>query len=246
MNITRGDLDWAVSQNLLAKDQSRALWTALEARDQNRPGFGLIHLPYYLGAVIVISAMTWFMTEAWERYADAAILVTATVYGVFFWMTGHYLWLKPGLKTPGGLLYALAVCMTPLVVYALERLTGIWPASEPGITQWYVPEVKMYRYVFEVATIAVGLFVLRSIRFPVLTVPVLAMMWGLTLDVMTQVLDRQSLVDKERDSVDSDLLWFGTHGRGIPGGSSHKGRLWVLDLSWWGMGLLVGTHVHGV
>ena len=206
MQLSREDFDWAVSKALLSADQSDALWTAFEARIQDRPGFNLIHLVYYLGALIVISAMTWFMTEAWDRYADSGILFTALVYACFFVLAGRYFWHKPGLKIPGGLLFTLAVFMTPLIIYGLERLTGFWPQSEPGITQWFMPEVRSYRYPFEIGSIIIGLIALKFVRFPFLTVPIMIALWGLTLDVTSFMLGYPQLPELE---IQWTAFWFG-------------------------------------
>lgn len=195
MQVSRSDFDWAVSQKFLSANQCDALWTALEDRIEDRPGFNFTHLVYYLGAVIVISAMTWFMTEAWDRYSDSGVLVTASAYGCLFMLTGRYLWKKPGFRIPGGLLYALAVCMTPLIMYGIERTTGFWPQSVPGFSGWVSPEVRLYRYPLEVATIAVGLITLRYVRCPFLTIPVMAFLWALTLDLVSYALGLPQLTE---------------------------------------------------
>ena len=195
MQISRSDFEWAVSQKFLTPSQSDDLWTAFEARIEDRPGFNLVHLVYYLGALIVISAMTWFMTEAWDRYSDSGILVTASAYGCLFILAGKHLWNKPGFRIPGGLLYSLAVCMTPLIMYGIERTTGFWPQTVPGFSGWVSPEVRLYRYPLEFATIAVGLITLRYVRCPFLTIPVMAFLWALTLDVVSYAVGQPQLTE---------------------------------------------------
>ena len=66
LKLSKSDLDWACSQGLLTPEQSSALWTALERRCSSAPRFDLPHVAYYGGALVVISAMGWFVTEAWE------------------------------------------------------------------------------------------------------------------------------------------------------------------------------------
>ena len=57
MNISREDLDWAASEKLLSSEQAKLLWSRLEARRPERSNFGVPNVAYYLGALIVMSAM---------------------------------------------------------------------------------------------------------------------------------------------------------------------------------------------
>ena len=207
MNLKRKTFDTAVSKVKITADQSDALWKALEDQILDRPGFSQTHLVYYLGALIVISAMTWFMTEAWERYADSAILVTSTIYAGFFILAGRYCWKIPVLKTAGGLLFTLAVCMTPLAIYGLERVTGFWPQPAPGITEWFTPEVRNYRYPFEIGSIITGLIAMKFVRFPLLAVPIMLALWGLTLDTTSYLLGYPQLPEL---NIQWTGFWFGS------------------------------------
>lgn len=62
MRVTKGEFDKA-SRGIVAPEQAEALWRALE-RTATRPGFDLPNVAYYFGALVVISAMGWFMNEA--------------------------------------------------------------------------------------------------------------------------------------------------------------------------------------
>jgi hypothetical protein len=64
MRVSRKDFSWAVSEGVISEVQAEDLWHALERLDVDRPRFDLPHVAYYLGALVVISAMTWFMTRA--------------------------------------------------------------------------------------------------------------------------------------------------------------------------------------
>ncbi len=206
MKLSREDFDWAVSKELISDRQRDALWTAFETRLQVRPGFGLIHLVYYLGALIVISAMTWFMTEAWDRFADSGILMTATIYSCFFVLAGRHFWHRPGFKIPGGPLFTQAACQTPLIICGLARLTGVWTQAALGITQFLALEVRNYRYIIEIGTVIVGLVVLRFVCFPSLTVPVITSLWGMSLDVGSFLLGKPSPAALDMSFIG---VWFG-------------------------------------
>src|ERR1017187_8877607 len=107
MKISREDLKWAALKGVITDTQAEALWRALERRSDVQPRFDLAHLAFYFGALIVISAMGWFMTLAWEQFGGGGILAISIVYGACFALTGRTLWWKQGLKVPGGLLFTI-------------------------------------------------------------------------------------------------------------------------------------------
>src|SRR5256886_8848931 len=56
-----------------------------------------------------------------------------------FTVAGESLWRKPGLKQPGGLLFTLAVWMTPLAVFGVQYALGWWPREARASYQEYYP-----------------------------------------------------------------------------------------------------------
>jgi hypothetical protein len=198
MEISQKDLDWAVTQGLLSAEQAEALWTAFEKRAGERPRLDLATVSYYFGALIVISAMGWFMTEAWERFGGSGIFLIATIYGVCFVLAGKSLWAKPGLRIPGGLLYTMAVCMTPLALYGLERLTGIWPQGDPGAYHGYHVWVKGSWFLMEAGTILAGLVALRFVGFPFLTAPIGFSLWYMSMDLTPLLFGKMEFTWDER------------------------------------------------
>src|SRR5215469_14829647 len=100
MRISEADLRWAVSQDLLSEEQARLLWEKLSNRHPARPKFDLANLAYYFGALIVMSAMGWFMTLGWQKFGGAGICAIATSYAIVFCLAGYYLWHEKELKIP--------------------------------------------------------------------------------------------------------------------------------------------------
>ena len=49
-------------------------------------------MAYYLGALVVISAMTWFMTLGWERFGGGGILAISLSYAVVLVVPGGLRW----------------------------------------------------------------------------------------------------------------------------------------------------------
>lgn len=206
MNISKQDLAWAASTGAISPDQVDPLWRALEGHHPTRARFDLPHVAYYVGALIVISAMGWFMTRAWETFGGGGLFLIATAYAVLFVLAGRTLWTRDGLLIPGGLLFTIAVCMTPLAVYGLERYVGIWPQGDPGNYQGYHIWVKGSWFLMEVGTILAGLAALRFIKFPFLTAPIAFTLWYMSMDLTPLLFGKNDWAWDERLWVS---FWFG-------------------------------------
>jgi hypothetical protein len=215
MKLSREDFNWAASTGLISDDQAQALWQAFEQRGACRPSFVFAHVAYYTGALIVIGAMGWFMTLGWERFGGGGLFLIASLYAAAFALAGRRLWDQGAFPIPGGLLMTMAVCMTPLAVYGLERMLGLWPQGDPGTYRSYHIWVKGSWFAMEIATILAALAALRVVRFPFLTAPIAFTLWYMSMD-LTPLLFGQK-----------EFTW--------------DERLWVSV--WFGMAILVGTYL---
>jgi len=133
VNISQDELRRAAATSGLSTDQADRVWQALRlgSAGSGKPKFDVANVAYYLGALIVIGAMGWFMNKAWEGSGGLGLFTVAVCYSVCFILAGRILWKKPALRGPSGLLFTIAVCMVLLATYGLERWTGFWPASDP-------------------------------------------------------------------------------------------------------------------
>jgi hypothetical protein len=183
MNIQRSDLEALVVEGVLTTEQPAAIWAALERRGAGRARFDLVHVAYYAGALIVIGAMSYFLNEAWNRFDGGTLALIAAFYAFLFATASWFLISRAQLRIPGGLLLTVAVCMTPMVVYGIERMTGLWPQGDPGDYSDYYVWVKGSWIGMEVATVAAGLIALRFLRFPFLTAPIAFSLWFLSMDL---------------------------------------------------------------
>jgi hypothetical protein len=120
---------------VISEGQAEDLWRVLERRNTHRPRFDLPHVAYYFGALVVIGAMTWFMTLGWERFGGGGMFAISLTYALGFVVAGGLLWRDEGLRVPGGLLVTAAVCMTPLAVYGFEEMTGCGCRKRPASTR---------------------------------------------------------------------------------------------------------------
>lgn len=228
MKVSKEDLRWVASEGLLSTEHLETLWNALERHRATSPQFDLVHVTYYSGALIVISAMGWFMTRAWERFGGGGLFLIAVLYALCFALVGCKLRRHAHLKVPGGLLFTMAVCMTPLAVYGLERLTGFWPQGDPGMYRDYHLWIKGSWFFMEVGTILVALVTLRFIHYPFLTAPIAFSLWYMSMDLTPLLFGKPDFLWEERLQVS---LWFGL---AILVGSYLVDRRTKEDYAFWG------------
>ena len=204
MNVSQDDLRKAATSSGISADQADALWRALQSTPTiaGKPKFDVTNVAYYLGSLIVIGAMGWFMNRAWELFGGPGIFAIASCYAVCFLLAGRTLW-KQDLRIPGGLLFTIAVCMTPLAVYGLERWTGFWPENDPGQYANFHPYLNGSWLLMEAATVVAGLAALRIWRFPFLTAPIAYALWYMSMDLVELFGNHQGMGWEEKQIVSS-------------------------------------------
>lgn len=205
LKLDAADLARAVSAGVLQPGQDQALLDFLRRQPATRASFQLSHVAYYFGALLIMGAMGWLLTEAWMNIGDVALLVISLVYLLLFLLTGRSLWQR-GQPVPGGLLGAVAVSLTPLAVFAFQRLTGLWPLDDgqSDFHDYYV-NVRGGWLVMEATTLVVGLLVLRMLPFPFIVMPIAVALWFMSMD-LTELVFGGILNWDNRRWVS---LWFG-------------------------------------
>jgi len=173
MKIIKKDIDWAVSEGILSAEQGESLWNALQKRTSNRPQFNFANVAYYFGAFIVLSGMTWFMSLAWEEFGGKGLLFLACFYAFLFVLAGQTLWFKQNLKIPGGLLFTIAVSMTPLAVFGLLSQIELWNTqyAYSDYSTSFIQSKSIF-ILMELGTILAGIITLKFIKFPFLMLPI--------------------------------------------------------------------------
>ena len=185
MNISKDDLFQAGRASGLGDPQVETLWMHLHSVDQAKPKarFDTVHVLYYMGALIVIGAMGWFMNNAWESFGGEGIFIIASAYAAIFLVCGLLFWRRGTLRTPSGLLVTIGVCMVPLAIYGIERWTGFWSKEDPGNYTRFHPYINGSWLIMETATIIVGVIALCFCRFAFLTAPIAYALWFMSMDL---------------------------------------------------------------
>jgi Predicted membrane protein (DUF2157) len=199
---TSADFDrWAAEGWLPAEQAERlrvALHTGPRADAEGPKGLNLLTVAYYFGALLIIGALAWFLYDQWDGLGPRGILGVASLYAFVFAGIGYVLRFKRGFPVAGGILFACAVWMVPLMTWAAQKVLGLWPLQDPGTYHAYYVWINGSWIVIEWATILAGLGVLRWVRFPFVTFPIAFALWFFSMDVAGIVL---------RDASPSGEVW---------------------------------------
>jgi hypothetical protein len=196
MRYSSDDLRAAAAAGVINSSQFEALLAFLATRQpvpaMSAAKFDVVHLLWYMGALVVISAMGLFSTLAFSTMGGPALAATALVYAALFTGAGHYLWTVRKLRTPGGLLIAIAVSMIPLAVYGVQDSYGAWSQfGKPGTVRDFYVWIKGSWIFMEIATIAGALIALRFYRFPFIVFIMAVALWFLSMDIVPWITGSQ-------------------------------------------------------
>lgn len=204
--IDAKDLARAVDAGVLNPGQDRALLEFLQRQPRPRQAsLQLAHVAFYFGALLIMGAMGWLLSEAWMRIGDSALLTIALLYIAVMTLAGLILQRRQQ-HIPAGVLGAVAVSIVPLAVFAIERLTGFWPLDDTQSDYHnYYTYVQGGWLLMEAATVLAGVLMLRLIPFPFIVMPIALALWFMSMDLSEWVHGDQFSWE-QRQQVS---LWFG-------------------------------------
>ncbi|KNX80412.1 hypothetical protein DA83_26085 [Pseudomonas sp. 250J] len=199
------DLARAVSAGVLHPGQDQALLAFLRQQPESRASFQLAHVAFYFGALLIMGAMGWLLTEAWMRIGDGALLAIALLYiaGITLFALSLQ---RRNQPVAAGVLAAVAVSIVPLAVFAIERLAGWWPLDDAqGDYHQYYTYVQGGWLAMEAATVLAGMLMLRLIPFPFIVMPIAVALWFMSMD-LSEWFHGDLFSWEQRRTVS---LWFG-------------------------------------
>jgi hypothetical protein len=229
------DLRAALDAGVIDPPTYRRLVDFLAAPTIEAPSrFDFVNLLWYFGALIVLGAMGMFSTNAFGLWGAKALLATSIGYAVVFLFAGAYLWKWRGLRTPGGLLIACAVGMTPLFVYAVQSMTGHDPTDAVPYRDFYV-WIKSSWLPMESGTIVAALLALAFFPFPFLVMIIAFALWFMSMDLTPWIAGVESFTWDQRASVS------------IAFGAAMLIAAWAVDLRRWrGGDFAFWLHLFGL
>ncbi len=176
----------------IPSNKAEALWKSLEEKSVDTRSSMFSRLLYYLGALIVIGAMSWFFTLSWGYFGGGVMFLISLGYASIFISIGSLLWQKEDLKVPAGLLITIAVFMVPLAIYGLETYFNVWPEAFQSSYKGFYETISSSWILMDIGTIIAGLAALRFFSFPFITMPIFLASWFLIMDLTPLILDLDS------------------------------------------------------
>lgn len=167
VTVSKKDLAEAGRAVGLGTVQTDRMWELLTAGGAapSQSSFGGAQVLWYFGAAVVLVAMGWLIAIVGSSYGSGATLATSLIYTAAFTFAGWKLASERDLRVPGGLLYALAVVMTPVTVTAAAETWQVG-ARFDDVTLWSA-----------LATAAVGVVYTLRTRISFVVLPALIAGW---------------------------------------------------------------------
>lgn len=185
MNISRKNLEDAVSENIISADQAERLHEYLSRLPSVGPTFNFTNVLYYLGGLIAIGAMTLFMNLGWESFGGWGIFFISLAYaGVGLKLAG--LFQTKGHSVPAGICATFSVALTPLAIYGLQQALDLWP--DESVYREYHKYIKWHWLYMEFGTLIAGLIAVWRYRYPFLVLPIALTLWYMSMDVAVMIM----------------------------------------------------------
>lgn len=193
-NIKKESLLESVQKGIITQEQYQkilALDSGETSKGEKKRGLNYIIAFYYFGAMIIIFAFTYFLVSQWENLSAGSILAIGLGFQIACAGLGVYIYKKLNYPISGGLLVTAAIAISPLVVYSIEKMLGIWPAS-PGTyganysDYWRL--IKPCWVYIELVTLIVAFIALYFVRFSFIALAIGHTVWFLSMDLVEIIL----------------------------------------------------------
>lgn len=208
LKIKRSQLLNAAAEAGVEAESAAAIWANLERGDAGTSArLDAVHVLYYFGALISILGMGLLGASQWDSLSGLGIVGLGLAYAAVFVGVAEWLRARVGRVTaPVGLLVTMAVSLTPVVVYGIQREYGLWPFEDPGEYRDLDTWIRSGWFVMELATVATASLALTIYRFPFLTAPIAFVLWYMSMDLTPIVYPEADWAWDERQLVS---VWFG-------------------------------------
>jgi len=181
MEVSKATLQKAVANNIISEQQSAALFHFFQEESLHTPSFSFTHILYYLGGLIAIGAMTFFMNLGWEQFGGAGIVFISMLYAAVGLKLANNFASK-NLIIPAGICATFVVCLTPLAIYGAQQWLGLWPDDNSVYRQFHTRIQWLWLYM-ELGTLIAGVIVVWRYKYPFLVMPIAVTLWYMTMDV---------------------------------------------------------------
>ena len=200
--LKRNDVLNAAQDGLITAQQAQALWQRWSSLDRQTtvstqpgalatgPKFGFVNVLYYFGGLVAIGAMTLFMTLGFQAMGPTGLLLIGLAYLVACLKVADHFKAR-GLPVPAGILATLAVILSPLAVWCVQHLLGLWPPGSTDNYREYHTLINWRWMTLEFATLATGVVMLWRYRLPFMVMPIAMTIWYMSMDVANGLMQQE-------------------------------------------------------
>jgi hypothetical protein len=182
MELKRDQLEAAAAAGIVSPEQAQALWRFLQDARAETPGFRPAHVLYYLGGLLAIGAVTFFVTLAWDTLAGWPLLVLCAFLAWLGLALTHWFLERKHLVLPAGIMITFTVALVPLAVFSLQHALGMW---EGDLRSRDFHRLVDWRWVLmELATLLAAAVAFWRYRMPFLLFPTSVVLWYLQMDLV--------------------------------------------------------------
>lgn len=181
MRIEKDDLKEAANAGLISDEQAIRLWAFWSKMQEDIPRFQLAHVMYYFGGLLAITAVTLFVTQAWESLIGLPLFVLSICLGMLGCAFTYY-FINKKLLIPAGIMSTFTLVLVPLAVYNVQVWLGLIPGKNFEYSDYHY-WINWYWVPIELITLLVGVVMLYIYRFPFLLFPISITLWYMSMDL---------------------------------------------------------------
>lgn len=181
MQIQPKDLNSAAQSGVITTDQAQKLWAFWQKDHEDVPSFRFVHVLYYFGGILAITAITLFVTQAWDFYRGWPLFFLTTLFFILGLLFTRY-FIKKDLNIPAGIMATFSLAVVPLAVYNFQLWLGLVPGANYQYSDFNF-WVSWYWVPMELVTLLIGAIMFYIYDFPFLLLPISAVLWYLSMDL---------------------------------------------------------------
>lgn len=175
----------AVEAQIISHKQSEHLFDFLKNLPEQGPTFNLTNVLYYFGGLLAIGAMSLFIGLSWELYGQSAVFLLSLSYSVLGLALAN-MFRNKNLDVPAGICATFTICLTPLTLYAFQKMMGWWP--EDSLKYYEYHYYINWNWIFmEFGTLIVGIILAWIYRYAFMIMPIAVTLWYMSMDITSML-----------------------------------------------------------
>lgn len=181
MRLEWKDMEAAAKAGLISTEQAKKVWTFWQKRFADTPQFRFSHVLYYFGGLLAISAVTLFVTRAWDSLVGMPLFLLSSLLFALGILLTHY-FIDNKHRIPAGIMATFSLALVPLAVYNIQTWLGYSPVAHYEYADFHY-WINWYWVPMELATLLVGVIMFYLYGFPFLLFPISVVLWYMSMDM---------------------------------------------------------------